>query len=133
MGLLIVCLVVILLTFAVLGTIFLAAFVKLFKQPPEIRVVFPNEFKLWLPDLVFPDRLTLGLPQTMVVQTQHLPAVEETRKPVEEPLPEEILVYIQQESDLWAQEARKRRVRMLKKETGDWDAAFRLLQAEDSI
>lgn len=98
-----------LLTLAIVFVIFLA--VALWKHPPIINISLPSSF---------------------VVQLQHKPAEAETREPTIEPIPEEILDYISFESEQHAQDARKRRVRMLKEETGSWDAAFRMLQKEDS-
>jgi hypothetical protein len=104
-----------LLTIAALGVIFMAAFIRLWKTPPVISV-----------------NLTLPLPERFVIQHQHVPATEEKAKSIEEPIPEDILNYILGESDAWAQEARKRKARELKRETGSWDVAFRLLQREDN-
>lgn len=119
-----------LLTLAALGCIFLAAFIKLWRVPPEINVsvLFPDELTLKLPDLIIPADLTVAFKQTV----QNIPATVETDKPTEEPIPEDVLLYIEQESDLWAQEARRRRARLLKTETGSWDIAFRMLQREDN-
>jgi hypothetical protein len=78
-----------------------------------------------IPEIKIPTNLTIGL------TTQIVPADVEV-KPKDEPIPEDILDYISQESETHAQDARKRRVRSLKLETGSWDAAFRLLQKEDN-
>lgn len=114
MGLLI-GLLVALLTIAGLGVIFLAAFLRLWQNPPSLVVNLTG----------------VKIPETLAVTLQHVPAEVET-KTKDEPIPEEILDYISQESETHAQDARKRRVRALKVDTGSWDAAFRLLQKEDN-
>lgn len=105
-----------LLTIAAVSVTFLAAFIRLWKSPPVLNIN--------LSGLSIPDRVSLSL------ELKHVPADVEV-KPVEEPIPEDIIDYISQESELHAQDARKRRVRALKAEVGSWDAAFRLLQRED--
>lgn len=102
-----------LLTLAVISTIFLAAFLRLWKTPPSVSI-------------------QVQLPDSFTVQLQHVPAKLETDKPTVEPIPENILEYISYESEQHAQDARKRRVRMLKEETGSWEVAFRMLQREDN-
>lgn len=103
----------ILLTFGGLGGIFIAAFTRLWKNPPVIRIEVnvPPEFKL-------------------VMQKQ--PANIETDKVQDIPISEEILAYISLESDSWAQEARKKRARALYVDVQNWDAVLRHLQLEDS-
>lgn len=108
-----------LLTIAILGVIFLAAFLRLWVNPPVIQVS--------LVGLKLPANLQISLDQTHKV----IPADVEI-KPKEEAIPEEIIEYIAQESEAHAQDARRRRVRMLRLEAGSWDAAFRLLQREDN-
>lgn len=102
-----------LLTLALIFAIFLAAFLRLWKTPPSISI-------------------EVKLPEALTVQLQHVPAKLETDKPTVEPIPEHILEYISFESEQHAQDARKRRVRWLKEETGSWDVAFRMLQKEDN-
>ena len=109
-----------LLTIAVFCIIFLAAFLRLWKTPPVVVLNFAG---LTVPPI--PSDMTIRLTQQIV------PADVEV-KSKDEPIPEDILDYISQESEPHAQDARKRRVRMLKIETGGWDSAFRLLQREDS-
>lgn len=106
-----------LLTIALILVTFLAAFIRLWQSPPKL------EMHLHLSGLQIPDRLALSL--------THVPADIEL-KPIEEPIPEDILDYISQESETHAQDARKRRARQLKSDTGNWPAAFRLLQKEDN-
>jgi hypothetical protein len=106
-----------LLTIALIGVIFLAAFIRLWQSPPKLYIN--------LSGLQIPDRVSLAL------ELKHVPADVEV-KPVEEPIPEDILDYISQESEMHAQDARKRRARALKQETGSWEAAYRLLQREDN-
>jgi len=106
-----------LLTIACVCVTFLVAFYRLWQYPPVIRISFA--------DLTIPDKLTIAL------TTQIVPADVEM-KASEEPIPEDILDYISQESEVHAQDSRKRRVRALKIDTGSWTAAFRLLQKEDN-
>lgn len=103
-----------LLTLAAMASIFGGTLVAWYKRPPVIQV-----------NLVMPDSFTL-------IQ-QRLPAKIETDKPIEIPIPTEILEYINLESDSWAQDARRKRVRSLFNESNSWDYAFRQLQTEDSI
>jgi hypothetical protein len=109
--------VIALLTIAAIGVIFLAAFIRLWQSPPKLYIN--------LSGLSIPDRVSLAL------ELKHVPADIET-KPIEEPIPEDIIDYISQESELHAQDARKRRVRALRLETGSWEVAYRLLQKEDN-
>lgn len=111
-----------LLTIACLGVTFLVSFYKLWHNPPVLNVN--------LSGLSIPGHFTLS-PLHIQLTTKVVPAdVELASK--EEPIPEEILDYISQESEIHAQDARKRRVRAMKAETGSWDVAFRLLQREDN-
>lgn len=50
-----------------------------------------------------------------------------------DPIPQEILDYIDAESDEYARVTRRNRARTLKVELGTWDAVFRALQREDDI
>lgn len=120
-----------LLTISLICITFLAAFYRLWTNPPKLIVqvnladlVIPNNFDLSIP---LPSEIRLQLDQTHKV----IPADVEM-KPQEEPIPEDILDYISQESETHAQDARKRRVRALKVDTGSWTVAFRLLQKEDN-
>src|SRR5207245_1312788 len=99
-----------------LGVIFLAAFIRLWQHPPTLNIT--------LSGLQIPDRMSLAL------TLKHEPADIEVR-PIEEPIPEDIMIYCEAESDSWAQTARKSRALALKRELGNWDAAFRMLQLED--
>jgi hypothetical protein len=91
------------------------AFDRLWKTPPVIRIEgsfsIPPEFKLVL---------------------QKLPANIETDKPVDIPIPVEILEYVEQESEAHAVVARKQRARALYAEAHNWDVVLRMLQMEDS-
>jgi len=49
------------------------------------------------------------------------------------PMPEEILEYIEQESEDHARQFRKNRARALFNEFGDWAIVFRALQREDEM
>lgn len=100
-------------------TLYIAVY-RLWTNPPVIR-------------LEVPVRLELTLPEKFIVQHQHLPAKAETDIPAEEPIPEDIGLYILQESEPHAQGARLRRARELKRELGSWDVAFRVLQREDAV
>jgi len=106
----------ILLTIAVICAIFLGSYLRLWRNPPVIRVevhapiIIPDGFKLI---------------------TQRIPAAIETDKPTEETLPLDIIEYAEGESDPWAIEGRKRRARALKQEVGDWDTVLRIMQRED--
>lgn len=101
------------LTLAIIGSIFLAALIRLWREPPEILI-------------------NIGLPDEFTLIQQKLPAKVETDKPDVIPLPENVLDYINLESDEWAREARKRRARMLYADVQDWSVVFRQLQQEDS-
>src|SRR5882724_9158919 len=102
-----------LLTIACILVTFLVAFYRLWQNPPVIVVSFAG---LTIPPI--PQDMTIRLTQ------QAIPA-EVEMKSQEEPIPEDILDYISQESEIHAQDARKRRVRALKVDTGSWLAAFR--------
>jgi len=113
------------LTIACILVTFLVAFYRLWQSPlvlsinlsglRDITVHWPNN----------PIRVELA-------QTHQVIPADVEVKPKEEPIPEDILDYIGQESEIHAQDARKRRIRALKLDTGNWDAAFRLLQREDN-
>lgn len=110
------------LTIAIIGVIFLAAFLRLWRTPPKI------ELTVVIPEL----SARLEMPSEILLSTKHVPADVEV-KPTEEPIPAEIIEYISLESEIHAQEVRKRRIRALKADTGSWDTAFRLLQKEDNV
>ena len=113
MGLLIGLIAITLLTIAIQGVIFMAVLRRFWTGGiPPIQIAIP-------------DKLQLNL------QYKQVPARVEVNPP-DDPIPEDILDYISQESELHAQQARMRRVRELKIESGSWDAAFRLLQREDN-
>lgn len=117
MGLLIGLIAIVLLTIAIQGVIFMAAFRRFWTGGVSINIP-PIQ-------IVIPDKLQLNL------QYKQVPARVEVNPP-DDPIPEDILDYISQESELHAQQARMRRVRELRIEAGSWDAAFRLLQREDN-
>jgi len=52
---------------------------------------------------------------------------------IDDPIPERILDYIDQESEEHARVTRRLRVKSLRAELGDWDSAFRALQREDNV
>lgn len=103
-----------LLTMGMIGGIFLAALIVLWKHPPELRV-------------------SIQIPDKFILVQQKLPASIETDKPTDVPIPAKVLEYINLESDAWAQDARKRRVRALYNDSKDWNYAFRQLQLEDGL
>lgn len=107
-----------LLTIVVIGVTFLAAFLRLWRNPPNVSISIPS--------------INIVLPEKVLLQHQTLPS-EPAQKEQLEPIPVDIMEYIAMESEVSAQDARKRRVRELKKDTGSWDAAFRLLQREDMV
>ena len=111
-----------LLTLTCLGCIFLGAFIRLWKTPPTITIRVP----IHIPPL------ELVIPEKLSIQLQRVLPVQETDKPTDENIPEDIVIYCEQESDEWARNARKLRARKLKSELGSWDAAFRALQREDN-
>ena len=53
--------------------------------------------------------------------------------PVIAPIPEDVLDYIDQESEEHARVMRRNRARALYGELGNWEAAFRQLQREDNL
>lgn len=105
--------VIALLTIAVIACIFGGTLIAWSKHPPVMRfdIVIPPEFKLVL---------------------QNLPANIETDKPTEVPIPASIVEYISFESDIWAQDARKKRARALYADTKNWDVVLRQLELEDN-
>jgi len=109
-----------LLTLAIVSVIFLAAFIRLWKNPPTIKF----DVSVNAP---------INIPSSLFVKLQREATELETKPLQDEPIPEEILDYIDKESEEHARVARRKRVRMLKVELGSWDIAFRMLQREDSI
>lgn len=103
-----------LLTIAAMMSIFGGTLVAWLVRPPVIRV-------------------SLNVPDSFTLVQQRLPAKIETDKPTDVPIPPEILEYINGESDAWAQDARKRRLRAVYNDSHDWTYAFRQLQQEDGL
>lgn len=104
-----------LLTICVVLVILLAAaalggFYAVIRHPPVIKV-----------EIVPPD-------QTAQVASRQAAALI-----VDEPIPQDVLDYIDQESEDHARNGRRQRARHLRAETGSWDSAFRMLQREDSL
>lgn len=112
---------IILLTLGCYATIFLASYVKLWKNPPEVNI-----------SLIVPEDLNITFPTELTLVSQKLPSKIETDKPELIPLPERILDYIELESDEWAKEVRKRRARALYRDSNNWDIVLRQLEMEDS-
>lgn len=106
-------LIISLLTLAGLGAIFLAAFIKLWHTPPSIRIIVDS-------------------PPEVKFVIQQMPAKIETDSPVDIPIPYEILAYIAEESEVHAQESRKRRARALYADAQDWGIVKRMLELEDN-
>lgn len=113
-----------LLTLSTILCIFLAAFLKLWREPPKLIVTVPELNANAYATFMVPDMVTIKNVQSIESPMRS--------KPIDDPIPAEILLYISQESDTFAQDARKRRARMLKQESGSWDIAFSLLQKEDN-
>lgn len=65
----------------------------------------------------------------------HPPEIRQVEAPVAaaEPIPEEVLDYIDMESDEYARTTRRNRARSLRAELGSWPSAFAQLQREDII
>lgn len=116
------------LTIAIVSVIFTAALVRLWKTPPTIQVTVSSPL-VSIPPIVV--NAKLKMPSRMLIQSQHVPSDLETKAP-DEPIPEDILQYISQESELHAQDARKKHARALFADTGNWDVVFRMLQREDN-
>lgn len=70
---------------------------------PEVRIVLPE-------------------PRSVVTEVKH-----------NEPMPDDILDYIDLESEEHARVGRRNRAKALREELGSWDAAFRALQREDTL
>jgi hypothetical protein len=51
---------------------------------------------------------------------------------LDDPIPEDVLDYIDQESEEHARVTRRLRARALRQELGNWESAFRMLQREDA-
>lgn len=107
-------------TFLTLSIIFLVGvLVVLWLNPPQITIRVD---------------LSQAIPSNLNLAVQHsykLP--QKGEQGFEEPIPANVIEYCDLESDPWAREARKRRARQLKEETGSWDEAFKLLQREDAV
>ena len=89
---------------------------------------------LWLthpPQIVVSIDVTKAIPDTFALTLIHTANSKELHG-ADEPIPEEVLEYCDQESDEWARDSRKRRIRSLRGELGSWEMAFRQLQREDA-
>src|SRR5689334_24967038 len=107
--------VLLLLTILCILSIFTASYLRLWRNPPKIEVT-----------------LNIPIPSTFRLQLQSLASDIEVIPPVDEPIPEDILIYIDQESEEHARAARRKRVRALRADCGSWPGAFKLLQLEDN-
>lgn len=127
-----------LLTLALLGTIFVCGtLVMLWLKPPVINITIPP-IEIRLPPFAPVVNVHADLGQLVPAEFQlTLIHAGTPRSPeqglMEEPIPVEMIEYCEMESDDWARTARKKRLRLLRKESGSWDAAFRMLQLEDGL
>ena len=121
----------------------LGAFLALSRKPPVIQVSLPPFAPFWRvempkvdieipPIVVEVDLGQLTIPHQYVVQTQALPPDRQPYGIPEEPIPVEMIEYIDQESDEWARQARRKRLRTLRNELGNWSDAFAIIQREDA-
>lgn len=101
-------------------------FMYLVKYPPVVHVDIGDVRA----DVVGTVDMSQVLPGTWRVQLQQLPP-EEPSPAIAEPIPLNVLGYIDQESDDWARAARKRHARTLRVELGNWDNVLKALKQED--
>jgi len=69
---------------------------------------------------------------TVKLQIEPANQVEVDPKLTGESIPEHVLEYIEQESEPWARDSRRLRLRELRAELGSWNAAFAAIQLEDT-
>lgn len=112
------------LTLLALGVIFLGGL---------LVVMWFNPPKLVLPQIVVNVELSKVLPEEFKLTINHLANSLKGLPGQDEPIPAEIVQYCDMESDEWARDARKRRVRLLRSELGTWELAFNQLQKEDAV
>lgn len=72
-----------------------------------------------------------NIPELRIVLPEPKPVVSEVTH--NEPIPDEVIEYIDQESEEHARIGRRHKVRALREELGDWPSAFRALQREDTL
>lgn len=72
-----------------------------------------------------------NIPEVRIVLPEPRPVVAEVTH--NEPIPDEVIEYIDQESEEHARVGRRNKVRALREELGDWPSAFRALQREDTL
>lgn len=101
-------------------------FMYLVKNPPVIHVEIGDVRA----DVVGTVDVTQAIPSPLRIQLQQLPP-EEASPAIAEPIPLDILMYVDQESDDWARAARKRHARTLRIELGGWDKVLTALKSED--
>lgn len=126
----------ILLTGVVLGT-----WLWLCKHPLSIEVRLPPFAPFWrveLPQIEIPPisvvvDMTQAIPSPLVVQAQMLPPDRQPYGVELEPMPLDVLTYVDQESDEWARVARRQRARVLRNELGNWEMALASLRREDEM
>src|SRR2546427_8794677 len=116
-----------LLTFTTISAILvgcaLGAFYAIYRKPPNIEIKLPPYAPIWQIH-VDTSQLIPGL-----IRIQHVPPDEKVA--TDEPIPADILAYLDLESEQSARDIRKRHARTLRHELGSWDAAFKALQLED--
>lgn len=88
------------------------------KLPPFAPVIHCHVTLPNIPEL----RIVLPEPRPVVTEVTH-----------NEPIPDEIIEYIDQESEEHARVGRRNKVRSLKEELGNWDLAFNAIQREDTL
>lgn len=71
-----------------------------------------------------------NVPEIRIVLPEPKPVTTEVTH--NEPIPDEVIEYIDQESEEHARSGRRNRARALREELGGWEAAFRALQREDT-
>lgn len=101
------------------------AFFYLLKHPPVVRV------QLGEIDLVCTVDVGQMIPSPLVVQTQVGAAPQPPT--IVQPLPADILDYIDMESEEYARQLRRARARALYQDSGDWEYVLNALKREDGV
>lgn len=113
-----------------LGAAFLGAFFYLLKNPPVIHVDI-GDVRF---DVVGTLDATQAIPSVLTVRVQPVqPAPSGDREVLQQPMPLDVLLYVDQESDEWAREARRKRARSLFAELADWPLVLTALKREDEV
>lgn len=103
------------------------AFAYLLRHPPVIHVDL-GDVRV---DVTGTFDATQMIPSILKIQT--IPASAADQPQFQEPIPLDILAYIDQESDEWARVARRTRARALFAETANWEHVLSTLQREDGV